>query len=68
MSPGKTVACHSQRGGGYLVLALIDYNPASYHSVPPAGSDPLLGKFGVILADISMVFSAWELGCSKLWP
>ena len=52
VSPGKKpwLAIASGAGAILLLVSLIDYNPASYHSVPPAGSDPLLGKFGVILA------------------
>ena len=52
VSPGKKpwLAIASGAGAILLLVSLIDYNPASYHSVPPVGSDPLLGKFGVILA------------------
>ncbi len=33
-----------------LLISLIDYNPSNYHSVPPTGSSPLLGKFGIVSA------------------
>ena len=36
--------------GVLLLISLIDYNPSNYHSVPPSGSSPLLGKIGVVLA------------------
>jgi DNA segregation ATPase FtsK/SpoIIIE, S-DNA-T family len=52
LTPGKKpwLAIVSGIVGVLLLISLIDYNPANYHSVPPSGSSPLLGKIGVVLA------------------
>jgi len=52
LTPGKKpwLAIVSGIMGVLLLISLIDYNPSNYHSVPPSGSSPLLGKIGVVLA------------------
>lgn len=52
LTPGKKpwLAIVSGAMGVLLLIALIDYNPSNYHSVPPGGASPLLGKIGVVLA------------------
>ena len=52
LTPGKKpwLAIISGIMGVLLLISLVDYNPSNYHSVPPTGSSPLLGKIGVVVA------------------
>lgn len=48
-----------------LFIALLDYEPSNYHSSPPEGSSPLLGRIGVICA--RTFFSLFGI-CAWLFP
>lgn len=48
----------------FILLALIDYDPSNFHSFPPEGTPPLLGKTGNIIARYAFAYfgiSAWFL-------
>ena len=48
----------------FMLISLIDYDPTNYHSYPPEGDAPLLGKAGIEIGRFTFALlglSAWFL-------